>query len=210
MINILITGCGSGLGKCLAKNTNHNIFCHFRTTEYPGSNILVGDINKLDFADRIDAFIRGNKISVFINNAGVYKKGSILDISDSDIFEILHTNLVSQILILKRVYSFFKSNNSGLIININSLAGKTPSATEPVYCASKFGLQGFSKSLQLDAIGSGVNIVDLYLGAMKTRMTEDRKNHSNLINPEEISELIYNIIETNKSYYTNEIVVRRK
>lgn len=208
-MNILITGCGSGLGKVISDNSNHNIFRHYRTNDNPPPNSIVGDITDLNVINSFSQFLIDNDIDVFINNAGKYLKGSIDQVSDNKIVDVIQTNLISPILILKRVYSHFKSKNSGLIININSLAGKNASANESVYCASKFGLDGFSKSIQLQSVETGIKIIDLYPGAIKTRITKDRPNYETFIDPNDIASLIYDIIENKKTYYPNEIILRK-
>lgn len=209
MKNILITGCGSGLGKVLCENKNHNIFSHYRSIENPQVNSILGDLRDMNVLNSLSKFIVDNDINVFINNAGVYLNGPISEVSDEDLIDVINVNLISSMLLLKRVYSYFNEKNRGLIININSLAGKTPAANESVYCASKFGLYGFSKSIQLEAIGTGIKIVDLHPGAIKTRMTKDRKNYDSLIDPNDIATLIYDIIENEKTCYQNEIILRK-
>ena len=209
-MNILITGCGSGLGLSLSKNKNHTIFPHYRTGDTSNQDFLIGDLNEPSFLNRFSDFIVDKNVEVFINNAGVYLGDSLENNSDEQIVNTLTTNLITPILLTKRVFSYFKNKGSGLIVNINSLAGKTPSAKESIYCASKFGLHGFSKSLQIEAIGTNIEIVDLYPGAIQTRMTSHRPNHNSLMSPDDVSELIYDVVDNNKSYYLNEIVIRRK
>lgn len=208
-MNILITGCGSGLGKVLSENKSHNIFPHYRSADNPIPNSIVGELTDFQFLNTFSSFLEEKNIEVFINNAGKYLSGSIEQVSDEEIVDVLNVNLTSSVLLLKKVYSYFKQKNSGLIVNINSLAGKTPAANESVYCASKFGLHGFSKSMQLEAIGTGIRIVDLYPGAIKTRMTKHRPNYENLMDPNDVSSLIYDIIENDKTYYQNEIILRK-
>ena len=179
--NILITGCSSGLGHALFnkvwEDDNLNPFGHYRT-EDGDPHALIGDITDSDFPEKLDNHIRKNKIDCFINNAGVYE-GDIID-----------TNLGSQIRMLQVVYKYFLQKEKGRIININSVAGLYPSANESIYCASKFGLKGFSKSIQLEAVGTGIEITDVYLGGVRTRMTEDRDNYEDLMRPEDIAECI--------------------
>ena len=69
----------------------------------------------------------------------------------------------------------------GLIVNINSLAYQQPSANETIYCATKFALKGFSKALQMEAIGSGVEIIDVHPGGIQTNMTRDRKGFETMM-----------------------------
>ena len=165
--NILITGCSSGLGQALFnkvwEDDNLNPFGHYRT-EDGDPHALIGDITDSDFTEKLDNYIREREIDCFINNAGVYE-GDIID-----------TNLGSQIRMLQVVYKYFLQKEKGRIININSVAGLYPSANESIYCASKFGLKGFSKSIQLEAVGTGIEVTDVYLGGVQTRMTQDRDN----------------------------------
>ena len=198
--NILITGCSSGLGHALFnkvwEDDNLNPFGHYRT-EDGDPHALIGDITDSDFPEKLDNYIRENKIDCFINNAGVYE-GDIID-----------TNLGSQIRMLQVVYKYFLQKEKGRIININSVAGLYPSANESIYCASKFGLKGFSKSIQLEAVGTGIEVTDVYLGGVRTRMTEDRDNYEDLMRPEDIAECIIDLANT-KTFYVNEITLRRR
>ena len=198
--NILITGCSSGLGHALFnkvwEDDNLNPFGHYRT-EDGDPHALIGDITDSDFPEKLDNHIRKNKIDCFINNAGVYE-GDIID-----------TNLGSQIRMLQVVYKYFLQKEKGRIININSVAGLYPSANESIYCASKFGLKGFSKSIQLEAVGTGIEVTDVYLGGVRTRMTEDRDNYEDLMRPEDIAECIIDLANT-KTFYVNEITLRKR
>ena len=198
--NILITGCSSGLGQALFnkvwEDDNLNPFGHYRT-EDGAPHALIGDITDSDFPEKLDNHIRKYKIDCFINNAGVYE-GDIID-----------TNLGSQIRMLQVVYKYFLEREKGRIININSVAGLYPSANESIYCASKFGLKGFSKSIQLEAVGTGIEITDVYLGGVQTRMTQDRDNYDDLMRPEDIAECIINLANT-KTFYVNEITLRKR
>ena len=198
--NILITGCSSGLGHALFnkvwEDDNLNPFGHYRT-EDGDPHALIGDITDSDFPEKLDNYIRENKIDCFINNAGVYE-GDIID-----------TNLGSQIRMLQVVYKYFLEREKGRIININSVAGLYPSANESIYCASKFGLKGFSKSIQLEAVGTGIEVTDVYLGGVRTRMTEDRDNYEDLMRPEDIAECIIDLANT-KTFYVNEITLRKR
>ena len=198
--NILITGCSSGLGEALFNETcRHDhlkSFAHYRTmTGDPYA--LYGDINDFNFIDKLDEYLRTREVDCFINNAGVY------DIN------VLETNLVSQVKMLQVVFDYFKEQKKGRIININSLAGINPTAGESLYCASKFGLKGFSKSLQLEAIGTGVEITDFYLGGVQTRMTEGRDNYDSLMRVDDVASQIIDLVNT-KSYYVNEITLRKR
>ena len=198
--NILITGCSSGLGQALFnrvwEDDTLTPFAHYRK-EHGDPHALIGDITDSDFPEKLDNYIREREIDCFINNAGVYQ-GDIID-----------TNLGSQIRMLQVVYKYFLEREKGRIININSVAGLYPSANESIYCASKFGLKGFSKSIQLEAVGTGIEVTDVYLGGVQTRMTQGRDNYDDLMRPEDIAECIIDLANT-KTFYVNEITLRRR
>lgn len=211
--NILITGCSSGLGKAFFESRekhNHNVYPHLRENSITEISSLVGDITDVNFLNKFNLFLEEKQINVFINNAAVYQNKSILDFSNEEISNMININLTQQILLLKESYKFFKSKNEGLIININSIAGKYPSANESVYSSTKSGLYAFSKSLQLESLDDKIEIIDVFLGGMKTKITENRKNYDSLMETEDISELLYELISNDKNIFINEIVVRKK
>lgn len=207
-MNILITGCGSGLGQALLEESikkNLSVFPHYRNS----STHFSGDICDSGFSDRLCQYVREKNIDVFVNSAAIYCGGPLLETPDSDIERTIATNLTSQILMLKKVFGYFVGKKSGLIININSLSGIYPAKNESVYSASKFGLKGFSKSLQLEAIGTGVEVLDVYPGAIQTRMTEERPNYQTLMKSDEIASQILDLI-SDKKHYVNEVILRKR
>ena len=202
-MNILITGCSSGLGCALFSHfKEYKIYSHGRNT-----GDLIGDITDINFISIFSKFILDKKINVLINNAGIYANKALEDNSIDDIYKIINTNLTAQILLIQA----FCKNSVGerKIVNINSLAGVTPTANESIYCAAKAGFKAFSKSIQLEYIDSGIEIIDVHLGGMKTKITKDRHNYHQLIDPEDVASLIENLL-LSKSYYTNEIYIRRR
>lgn len=213
MKRIAITGCGSGLGEALlsaAEREGHKVFPHYRRgTPDRDHKILIGEMSDWDFADRFNSFLQMNNIDTFINNAGMYYGGPIEGMSDSTIVRMIDVNITSQILMMKRAFKRFRSMKRGLIININSLSYQQPAANETIYCATKFALKGFSKALQMEAIGTGVEIIDVHPGGIKTRMTEDRPGYDSMMQREEVATQVINLINRN-SNYMNEIVLRKR
>ena len=213
MKRIAITGCGSGLGEALvseAQYQGHKVFPHYRRGFPDRDNKkLIGEISDWDFADRFNSFLQMNNIDTFINNAGMYYNGPIEGMSDATIVRMIDVNVTSQILVMKRVFKRFKSMKKGLIININSLSYQQPSANETIYCATKFALKGFSKALQMEAIGTGVEIIDVHPGGIQTRMTENRDGFDTMMSREDVAGQVINLIKRD-SNYMNEIVLRKR
>ena len=218
MKNVLVTGCSRGLGATIVDelvSRSCNVVPHFRTSgsyiNYEKTpNIVLGDINEELTRSQISDSLKKHDIDVFINNASIYKKSLLTEHSEQDIIKIINTNLISQILIIQMVYKWFQEKGSGLIININSVAGQQPAPGESIYAATKFGLRGFSQSLQVESISSNIKIVDIYPGAMKTDMTIDREDHDQLIDPLEVTDIVCDTVLSDKATsLTTEIVVRK-
>lgn len=210
MRRIVITGCGGGLGQALMDQTEwtgHKVFPHYRRSDEP--NVLVGNLTDYSFVDKFSEYMQVNNIDTFINNAGQYLGGPIEECSEHQIKHIIDTNITAQILLMKAAFSRFKRMGGGLIVNINSLAYQQPSANETIYCATKFALKGFSKALQMEAIGTGVEIIDVHPGGIQTNMTKDRKGFESMMRPEDVAAWIIDALDRD-SGYMNEIVLRKR
>jgi NAD(P)-dependent dehydrogenase (short-subunit alcohol dehydrogenase family) len=71
-------------------------------------------------------------------------------------------------LLSKAVFPHMRGAGGGTIVNVSSVAGKKGWANASAYCASKFGLTGFTEALADEGKGYGIRAVVLYPGAMAT------------------------------------------
>lgn len=214
MSSIVITGCGGGLGEAMMNEClkrGHKVFPHYRKGEVDKvfSGRLTGDTTDFNFPDKFGEYMDINNIDVFINNAALYIGGPIEETSDHLIKRAIDVNVTSQILLMKKAFRRFKSMESGLIININSLSYQQPSKNETIYCATKFALKGFSKALQMEAIGTGVEIIDVHPGGIQTNMTQGRNGFDSMMSREDVASQVVNLIGRGSSY-TNEIILRKR
>lgn len=151
----------------------------------------------------------GNKIDILINNAGTHLYKPFHECTQEDILDVLYANLVSPMIFLQKVYTAFAKKKSGIIVNINSLAGKTGAFGETLYCASKHGLRGFSKALQFEATKHNVRIIDVFLGKMQTDICKGSKDFKKYIKTEEAADLIFRTCQSYPSMRTTEIELLR-
>ena len=208
MNNVLITGCNGGLGQVLKNKLNKKKFKIFTHSCHSQADIKADFTTEKDI-EKLKEFIFKNKINYLINNSGFYSNKSIEKISFQEINNIIKINLLAPIILSKYIYEFVLQNKiSGLIVNINSLAGKYPSYPESVYCASKFGLTGFSSCLSMNQKKSNIKIIDCHIGAMKTKMTSDRENQDSLMNPEEVANFIVDIMSLKDQYILSSFELR--
>ena len=97
-------------------------------------------------------------IDIAVNNAGIGLFGPGHEASEQNWDSVLDTNLKAVFLICRAVVPGMMKHGGGHIINISSLAGKNAFAGGAVYCASKWGLQGFSFCLAEDLRASNIRV----------------------------------------------------
>jgi 3-oxoacyl-[acyl-carrier protein] reductase len=98
------------------------------------------------------------RIDVLINYAGVVQPGAAWNISREKVEQQLNVNLLGTIYGCRAVLRVMKTQNFGKIVNIASLGGIVPMPGEAVYCATKFGIRGYSLSLAAELQGTPVEV----------------------------------------------------
>ena len=124
---------------------------------------------------------------------------------------VISVNLLGTINVSKSVIPSMKEYKDGLIININSQAGINHKAERTVYNASKWGVTGFTKSLQDEVTKYGIRVTDVMPGMMKTDMFNKmniEKNMKNGLDTKEVTRLIEFIIETPSDVIIPEVGIK--
>jgi short-subunit dehydrogenase len=113
-------------------------------------------------------------IDVLINNAGL-SDFCFLEATDSAMISaMLNINLLVPVLLGVELLPLLKQKDRAVIINIGSIFGGIGYPGFSVYCASKFGLRGFSEALQREFAGSGIEVLYLAPRATKTPINSSR------------------------------------
>lgn len=222
---IVITGAGSGLGAALAKKYSENgaHICLLGRTENklkeigrecPNNySIHTVDISKLSDVVRVFDSITQTygQIDILFNNAGVGSFDLAEELSEEDIHNMIDINLKGTIFCSQEVLKQMKKQNSGTIVNIVSTAGLIGKATESVYCASKFGVKGFTESLVVELTGTPISVFAAYMGGMNTDFWSgifDQDKTSKMMNPDDIAEIIIDNIKPRKNISIPEIIIK--
>lgn len=183
--SVLITGSSKGLGEGLASvfaANGYDIILHGRDKKDLArvkEKILKkrvrcyvsrGDLKSDKVVRQLFEIAKKNDISVLINNAALSCPHLPLEeISDAKIEDMLITNLIVPIKLTKKGYSFFLKRGYGTIININSLSGLEAQELRSIYCASKWGLRGFTETFRLEARKHKTRVISVYPGRIKTK-----------------------------------------
>ena len=112
------------------------------------------------------------RIDVLLNNAG--KASDFIKIQDGDIAnwdEVIDTNVKGLIYMTRIISPMMIKQGGGHIINIGSIAGTEPYEYGNVYCATKHAVHGFSKSIRIDLLGTGVRVTEIRPGKVWTEFS---------------------------------------
>jgi NAD(P)-dependent dehydrogenase (short-subunit alcohol dehydrogenase family) len=108
------------------------------------------------------------RLDVLVNAAGTDAPGTVEELNIEGWDRTLAVNLRAPFLLSKAAFPHMREAGGGTIINISSVAGKKGWANASAYCASKFGLTGFTEALADEGKGYGIRAMVLYPGAMAT------------------------------------------
>ena len=112
----------------------------------------------------------GKRIDLLVNNAGTDIKGSILELTQETWDFLMALNLRGVFLCTQAVAEQMIKQKYGRIVNISSMAGKSGEAFTSPYCATKFGVIGFTQSVALELGKDNVTINAVCPGAVETEL----------------------------------------
>jgi len=115
------------------------------------------------------------RIDILVNNAGWGLWGCVEDVSIDEFKAQFDTNFFSIIRLIQEVGPTMRTQGSGKIINISSVAGRIGFPASPAYISSKFALEGLSESLRFEFAPFGVDVIIIEPGVIKTNFMKNMK-----------------------------------
>jgi len=97
-------------------------------------------------------------VHVLVNNAGYHVRGPVETIDSDDLGKMIDVNLKAPIILSHLALPYIKESGGGAIINVGSLAGRTPVPGAAAYSASKFGLRAFTFALADELSDSSIKL----------------------------------------------------
>lgn len=202
----LVTGSGRGIGRATAlalAGEGCNIIVAARTgkeisetaalVEKAGSKAVAvkADVSNASDVKRLVAASLGafKAIDILVNNAGVALYKPVAATSEAEWNAIIATNLTGVFLCTTAALPHMLKQRAGIIINISSGAGKSGYANMAAYCASKFGVIGFTESLAGE-LPSGIRVYAVCPGGVDTKMYRDMFGHQPALKPAYIAEKV--------------------
>ena len=169
----LVTGAGSGIGKCIAE-----------TYAREGARVALADLNgeaaksaarsignnaialRVDVSKKADIDgVVGETVAAFgaldilVNNAGVtHINKPMLEIDEAEFDRIFAINVKGIFLACQAVVPVFRQRGGGVIINIGSTAGLRPRPGLSAYNATKGAVHVLTKSLAVELAPDGIRV----------------------------------------------------
>jgi NAD(P)-dependent dehydrogenase (short-subunit alcohol dehydrogenase family) len=184
---VLITGASSGIGEAaahafavagsivvLAARRADRLSALAEAIEGKGGEAFAVPTDVTDEASVIALFgavaDRYGRLDVLINNAGIADGSATDELSLERWNAVIATNLTSAFLCSREALKIMKPQKRGRIINIGSLSARVPRPNSAAYTASKFGLDGLTRSLAVDARNDGIAVSIFHPGMVITEL----------------------------------------
>lgn len=107
-------------------------------------------------------------VHVLVNNAGYHARGPVENQDPAELARMVDVNLTAPIVLSRLAIPYIRNAGGGAIINVASLAGRTPVTGAATYSATKFGLRAFTFALGQELAGSGIKLAAVSPGPIDT------------------------------------------
>lgn len=219
---LVLTGATGGIGEAIASaldREGYSLLLTGRSEQKLSGlkNTLAGHGHKMLRADlttpeglaTLAAAAREFNASGLINCAGINMLAMLGDSCDDQIAKILSTNLHAPINVCKSLLPLLQQQKDAVIVNVGSILGSIGYAGSSIYCASKFGLRGFTESLRRELSQTNVRVIYLAPRATDTSLNTEpmrqmnRELGSTVDDPEDVAQALVRMLKRGKSANRN-------
>lgn len=172
-VDVLVTGSGRGLGRGIAQamaaagarvwlvsEVREELDWTASDIRAAGGDarILVADLGREDERSGLVRTLRreARRLRVIVNNAGVLEREPVASLGAAHWRRIMSVNLEAPVFLTRDLLPVL-ANEGGSVINVSSRAGTGAFARQAAYCASKFGMEAFTRCLALELAGSPIS-----------------------------------------------------
>ena len=183
--SILITGCSSGIGRCVAtglKNRGYRVFASARKTADVQELAAAGfESLQLDLADSasitaaVDEILSrtNGTLDALFNNGAYGQPGAVEDLTREVLRAQFEINLFGWHELTNRVLPVMRRQGHGRIIQNSSVLGFVALRFRGAYNASKFALEGLTDTLRLELTGTDIHVSLIEPGPISSRFREN-------------------------------------
>ena len=121
-----------------------------------------------------DTIRRLGGIDILVNNAGIGMTAPIADASSADVEAVFALNLLAAAAAIRAVVPIMRTQHSGMIVNISSIAGRIVVPRIGYYSASKFALTAIGDALRMEEGHRGIKVMNVFPGTTRSNFGENR------------------------------------
>ncbi len=172
-LRVLVTGCSSGIGRATAHTLaarGHAVLASARNPEdleaLPAALRLRLDV--LDTASIASALDRAGHVDALVNNAAWSVSGPVEKVPIDAARKMFETNLFGPARIIQALVPQMRERQSGVIVNVSSLAGRVVPPLGGFYSASKFALEALSEALHFELSRFNIRVAIIEPGYVDT------------------------------------------
>lgn len=184
----VVTGSSSGIGHEIALILARNGFRTYATMRDLQKNSKLKSIKEaenlplefvqLDVTDGNSVSVavqtiydNTGRIDILVNNAGYGLTGALEDLSIDEIKTQFETNFYGLIRTTQSILPIMRKQESGIIVNISSGAGRFGYPMGSAYVSTKFAVEGLSESLSYEVEPFGIRVILVEPGMIKTNFS---------------------------------------
>ncbi len=175
---VLVTGAGRGIGRAVAERfvAAGDRVAGLSRTSPPPDGVLSVPADQRSTAEVEAAYARVEDelgpVEVLVAAAGIGPINMLMRATDDDVADVVDTNLVGTIRVVRRAVAPMARRRSGRIILVGSISSGWGASGGSLYAASKAGLTGLARSLARELGPRGVTVNVVAPGAIRTDMLD--------------------------------------
>jgi short-subunit dehydrogenase len=175
---VVITGASTGIGAATARELagrGFSVLAGVRRDEdadairAPAIEPLILDVTNAEHVAALGDRLNGRTVRALVNNAGIGANVPVEAFPIDQWRRLFEVNLFGQVAVTQAVLPALLRSR-GRVVNISSVGGKLAMATYGPYAGTKFALEAVSDALRRELASSGVDVVVIEPGAIKTEM----------------------------------------
>ena len=184
MRSVLITGCSSGIGLCIAKGLKekgYRVFASARKSsdvknlQNLGFESLLLDLSSSESINAavFKLFEMTDNLYALINNGAYGQAGALEDISRDTLEKQFQSNVFGWHELTNLVLPKMRYSNEGRIIYISSVLGFVAMSSRGAYVASKFAIEGLVGTLRLELRDTNIKLSSIQPGPIESKFREN-------------------------------------
>ncbi|KAK7059191.1 NADPH-dependent 1-acyl dihydroxyacetone phosphate reductase [Paramarasmius palmivorus] len=188
---VLVTGCSQGgIGFALCEefaSRGCKVYATARDVRKmeglkdPNIEKLSLDItNDADVQRVVKAILLHGPIDILVNNAGIMAAGPLVDQTMEFIQEAFDANTFSVLRLAKAVIPSMASRKSGIIVNIGSVVGDSPTPWNGLYSATKSAVSTISEVLNMECRPFNIHVMNVEPAAIRSNISKNQQARFNL------------------------------